>query len=346
MPTNYTGSATATQSPGAQPAPGVVPVVALPVDADALNSASIYQPFKELADYVAYLMRAGGGALFGDGSDGNCVVDGGNTFSWASKNVSTYTLLRDVQAQNLTVTGANVFVLTNGFRIFTKGTLTTSSGGLISGNGVGRNANTTNNTVAMGGNGGISLNGLDGNAGTNTAHSLGGAGGAGGGGADTNPGAGGVASALTDSLGNARLYSPQTFGHVISAGGGNSVWYAITGGGGGGGGGSHATTFSGGNGGAAGGVLAVAAKTLALANATDLLVGGSFGANGNAGASTGGGGGGGGGVLLLVYRNKNAVTFSAAANAPGGAGGSGGGAGAAGSSGSNGSVIEINLGDL
>lgn len=57
MPSNYTGNPTATESPASAPAFNTYPIFALPVDADALNSASTYQPWKSTADNVAYLMR-------------------------------------------------------------------------------------------------------------------------------------------------------------------------------------------------------------------------------------------------------------------------------------------------
>lgn len=57
MPTDYTGTATATQSPDTAPALGKAPLIRLPVDADARNSASIYQPFKDLADNAAFTAR-------------------------------------------------------------------------------------------------------------------------------------------------------------------------------------------------------------------------------------------------------------------------------------------------
>ncbi len=57
MSTNYTGNPTATQAPGPTPAPGNYPIVVIPVDGDALNSASIAQALKENADFIAYLQQ-------------------------------------------------------------------------------------------------------------------------------------------------------------------------------------------------------------------------------------------------------------------------------------------------
>lgn len=57
MPTNYTGNALATESPSPTPALGAIPILALPVDTDPRNSASIYQPFKTLADFEAFIQQ-------------------------------------------------------------------------------------------------------------------------------------------------------------------------------------------------------------------------------------------------------------------------------------------------
>jgi hypothetical protein len=51
----YDGDPTATQTPGSTPAPGAAPKLNLPADGDPLNVATIYQAFKILADYVAWL---------------------------------------------------------------------------------------------------------------------------------------------------------------------------------------------------------------------------------------------------------------------------------------------------
>lgn len=50
MPSNYTGDDTATQAPAPTPAKNATPVLALPVDGDGLNVASIYQALKALGD--------------------------------------------------------------------------------------------------------------------------------------------------------------------------------------------------------------------------------------------------------------------------------------------------------
>ncbi len=64
MPTNYTGNPSATQAPAPTPAAGSPPILALPVDGDALDVASIYQAHKAAADFIAFLQSpfANGGA--------------------------------------------------------------------------------------------------------------------------------------------------------------------------------------------------------------------------------------------------------------------------------------------
>ena len=55
MPTNYTGNATAAESPSPAPGPGGVPIVALPADSDPPNAATFAQAYKILANFIAWL---------------------------------------------------------------------------------------------------------------------------------------------------------------------------------------------------------------------------------------------------------------------------------------------------
>ena len=60
MATDYTGSPSATQSPSPAPGAGVAPILRLPQDGvDARTAASLYQGFKTLADFVAWLTANG-----------------------------------------------------------------------------------------------------------------------------------------------------------------------------------------------------------------------------------------------------------------------------------------------
>lgn len=60
MATNYTGSPTATQAPGPTPAVGNYPILSLPDDGDALAVASVWQAFKECADFIAFIQQRTG----------------------------------------------------------------------------------------------------------------------------------------------------------------------------------------------------------------------------------------------------------------------------------------------
>ena len=59
---------------------------------------------------------------FGDGSDGDIDLDGTNTFSFLSKSSSEYTMTRDIFANDLTIQSGSTLI-TNGYRIFVKGTI-------------------------------------------------------------------------------------------------------------------------------------------------------------------------------------------------------------------------------
>ena len=55
MPTTYTPDPTATQAPAAQPDPVGLPLLSLPAASEGATAASIAQPFKVLADFIAWL---------------------------------------------------------------------------------------------------------------------------------------------------------------------------------------------------------------------------------------------------------------------------------------------------
>lgn len=59
MSLDYTGDPTATQAPSPAPAQDAEPVGRLPVDGEAANVASIYQQFKALLDFSAWLTNNG-----------------------------------------------------------------------------------------------------------------------------------------------------------------------------------------------------------------------------------------------------------------------------------------------
>ena len=54
---NYTGDPTATEAPSPPPTPAVAPILNMPVDGNPVNAATFAQPFKVLADFVAWAMK-------------------------------------------------------------------------------------------------------------------------------------------------------------------------------------------------------------------------------------------------------------------------------------------------
>lgn len=58
MPTNFSGNPTAAESPSPAPSEGGIPIASLPVDADAFNSASVYQMVKVAMDWIAFITAA------------------------------------------------------------------------------------------------------------------------------------------------------------------------------------------------------------------------------------------------------------------------------------------------
>ena len=291
-----------------------------------------------LNNHYRYLQFLEGvqGLDFGDGSDGDADLDGGNTVAWASLSGSTYTATRNVFVRDLVVE-SGIELKMNGWGLYASGEI--SGDGLITADGTSATSRTgatawTGGTLGGGADGGDGgSNSLSPTAGSSTSNSLDGD--------DEHTSGGGAAGAATQlaaTAGSPRAYSSATFGHVIGAGAITKIM-----GGGGGGGGVHVSNPSavGGGGGAGGGVLAIACKFLSVTAASQIHAKGGAGfhaVNSNAD----GGSGGGGGVVLLRYSKKaSGLTFSAAVNATGGAGGAGTGTGATGDTGDNGSVIEI-----
>ncbi len=103
---------------------------------------------------VASPFPAAGASLdFGDGSDGDATLDGVNTYAWASLAGSTYTLLRPIFLDNLTV-NSGIILEHARCSIHVAGTLTNA--GTIRGNGT----NGVNATADVGGDGGTANSGV------------------------------------------------------------------------------------------------------------------------------------------------------------------------------------------
>jgi hypothetical protein len=269
-------------------------------------------------------------SIFGDGSDGAFVGVGGTT-----------TLTRDMQYTNVSGTGT---IVTNGFRVMIKGTLSGSVAFTFNGNpGVGSAAGAA--VIGWywssgGGAGGTAA----GTAATATTPNkclgvAGGVGGTGSGGA----GGGAAYSAITVlgsgvGIADVSKIAPITLwnGRTMS---GNIVPQAFVGGSGGGGGGGDGT--AGGGGGAGGGALCVFAYDPRTWTGDMSAVGGA-GAAAVAG-NRGGGAGGGGGFIGLVC-GLGAPTAPGARSVTGGAGGAGFGTGTAGANGSTGTAINLLVG--
>jgi len=294
---------------------------------------------------------------FGTGTTTAVTLDGTNTYFWASKSGSVYTLTQDVYLSSLTVnTGSTLN--TAGYMVY--GTVTLTNNGTIQNNA---------GTAGIGGNGGNGTAGSGGGAG-----GAGGTAGTGASGATLKVGTAGVvggagaSGAAGGSAGtNGLSINPALGSNGVAGGaGGNTVGPITTGGAGGSAGVSTSETTS---------IKAlstltasstISVGTTAISNITRLSVTGSIsyttlsvgagsgsgggGAGGNGGGGGGGGAGGTGGDVLLAFptitNGAGGLIYSnggAGGNGGiGGAGDSGGGyagGGGGGGGGGNGGII-------
>jgi hypothetical protein len=317
---------------------------------------------------TSYAMRL---AIAGDGSDGAAVLNGTNTYTWASKLGSSYALTRDVYLSSLSFS-AVASLNTNGFRLYVQlldlsgaaaaalrangtgpGDAVGATGGMY---GIGRTAVTVGGSSqgATGANGTTGV-GAVGAAGGTLMIGNGGQGGGGGAGGAGSAGAGGIGGAIAPPPIAHRLGTPfcEPFYGASMVGGGC--------GGSSGGSGGGAPGASGGGGGGAGGgggVLYVRCDELRTNGSTAagaIAAKGSDGSNGAAGTglNAGGGGGGsgsGGGYVDLAFQTRTGTAVTNLVDASGGKGGnggaSGGGSGSAGSGaagGQAGSIVVFNV---
>lgn len=266
-----------------------------------------------------------GGLLpFGSGFDGDVTINSGTT-----------TLTRDMAYNNLTINAGGILV-TAGFRVQVKGTLSINATGALHNDG-GSTTTTAGGTAAGigsssglgGGAGGQAGGTTTGNAGGTLNSSLGGNGGSGGSGTSGAGGAAGTANHnITGGDGQFDAYHIGWNCRIPS-----SVSQLNPGGAAGGSGGGNGSLQGGGSG-AGGGAMALAART--ISNSGRISCNGGNGANGP-GVNRGGGGGGGGGYLFIVYETLTG-------NAPqvnGGTGGTGGAGGGNGNDGANGRLVQI-----
>ncbi len=271
--------------------------------------------------------------VFGDGSDGAAVLNGTNTFSWASLAGSTYTLSRDVFTSALTIS-SGVTLHTQGFRVFCAGALV--NGGTIS--------DTGNTATSLTGASGTQSNSFQSGQGGGSGQTGNGSGGSqgsaiGGVGSGGNGGAGGTGTAgsgggTRGGSGSFNLRIPENAISGVTWGATQNTTFIPSGGSGGGGGGGDGTN-AGGGGGGGGGVIALFGWI--ITNNGTISAAGGAGFSPAAGNAGGGGGGGGGLILAYTLLPWTAGTTSVA----GGTGGTLHGSGANGSNGSAGTVLNV-----
>lgn len=315
----------------------------------------------------------------GSGDDGNCNLDGVNTFPFATLAGTVYTLTRNVAIAELKIS-TGITMLTCAFHIWVQKWTTTSgfygymdvAGAAVSGtNASGATAGTAGvrgyttaqyfavspNAPSNGGTGGAG-NGTSSTASGTNSNSFGGSGSRGGLSGTGNGGAttgiqGGTAGAQSGwfPVGNpyAYLFQLQNNAGILTGGG------AGTGGGSGGGGGGNGG--GGGGGGAGSGAVDISIGLIVTDGSTPAkmvnAVGGAGGNGGNApGTLAGGGGGGGaggGGYIRALVGAHTGAAVTGFFDCSGGLGGNGGtkqgtgtnGTGAAG--GDSGRIVLVNI---
>ena len=306
------------------------------------NGQGVVPTFQDNAEVNASL------GFYGDGSDGSVTFDGSTVVLGITPSLNIYTLARDIFLNSSTI-NSGVSIITNGFRIFCKGTL--SNNGTIQFNGnAGTNtgiggialANTSSslNSSSAGG-ASISTAGGAGNTGvgsigTNASISptFGGTGQPGGAGGSAG-GNGGNAVSLSSTLGSLRALPMAATGILFS--GTDAVQRVGAGTGGGGGGGDGVN--KGGGGGSGGGIVLLCVYLFAGTGNIQAL--GGNGGNGTTSAiNCGGGGGGGGGLIIIISRSVSAGSISGqSVSVSGGTPGNGTGLGNPGTMGNTGTTI-------
>jgi hypothetical protein len=259
----------------------------------------------------------GGYAVYGDGSDGSPTFDGSTVVLGITPSGNTYTLARDVFLAAPTINNG-VSIITNGFRVFARDTLTnngtikwdgndatanTGGGGVSNANSSFNTGSTSANQPGTGGGQGNTGAGSVGvSQSTSSRGSYGGNGGNGGTGS-SGGGTGGVVVARTSIMGEIRYVVPALMLQFVTGNFATSTQaFGVMGGAGGGGGGGDGAA-AGGHGGGGGGVVGVYARLIAGT--------GTISANGGKGGTmaagnVGGGGGGGGGLVVVLSGSASA----------------------------------------
>jgi hypothetical protein len=286
--------------------------------------------------------------LYGDGNDGDVLMDGTAAGTWGSYigPKKTYTLSRDLVAETLYV--APTYILnTAGFRVFSRGLLQID--GTVRANGNAGDAGDAGGAggaaVAAGSVAGSVAGGaadaatrLGGASGNHVTTAMGGAGGAGGTGAGAAGTAGGTSAQASADHGTLRMLPAALYAKfdATSTAGAN-------GGAGGSAGSGDGVAFVGGGGGGGGGVMVLAASSIVVGAAGVVSANGGAGGAGGVDVVTGGGGGGGGGggLVIMISGSITETTGSTVSAAGGAAGAAGGPTGLIGNAGSAGTVIRL-----
>ena len=369
MATLYTGNPTATQTPGAAPAEGVAPIFNLPEDGiEDLGVSALYQPLKEAADYIAFLMAGVvHDRIFGRGTDGVFANSAASILTpkeYSSMTLSSsYTVVprAPIQVRDTLTVGSGCLFLANG-----------SPGSTAPPNGSDGGTTSAEYWMRGGTSGGYWPTGASATVVPATTMQFtdktvvsGGNGGAGGyfGDSQANSGCSAGATDYTwTGAAQAILTAPAGFfAGPLNAGGVSYLpgIYPIAGGMGGGAGGLAGGGSTGdtrinkpGAGGAGGGVIWIAARNLVL-QASQLCFSARGGAGGaQTGSGSGNGGGGGGGTIVIICKTcidsgGSAISITNLAGtyycsvSPGGSGGAGGDSPALG--GYAGQIIAIQL---
>jgi hypothetical protein len=262
-------------------------------------------------------------SYFGDGSDGNVVLDGTNTYSFLTKVGNDYTMQRDTYFNNVTVS-AGCSLISDGWLISINGTLDGSgtinwgvpsngANGTATGGAGGASSGSGRFKTTAGGAGATNGPGTSGSAGQ-----LGGNGGRGGNDVDSI-GQGGAAVVVGSQYVKIGSMAYNTLNGFDLASGATFNFKAYLGGSGGSGGGSNSGGTRAGGGGAGGAVLIILVR-----NWTGTVVLKSIGGNGGNGGNGGGGASGAGGAIVVVYLTKTwtgSYNVAAGTNGTGGTGG-------------------------
>jgi len=286
---------------------------------------------------------------YGDGSDGTQTFDGTTTILAMVPVANVYTLLRDMFLSTSSINNG-VTIISNGFRLYCKGTLTNNGTIRWSGNdgtntgvaGLSKynsqssiNINVGTSSPGTAGGTGTIASGINGVNNAASSLSFGGAGGKGGAGA-SGGGQRGTQVTILGPVGSMRDQAKILFTRATTS----TVFSQLLGGTGGGGGGGDGVNVGGGGG--SGGAIVVLIALYIAGTGTISANGGNGGAGAPAGTNCGGGGGGGGGIVLIISRSANNDVISGQTlTVTGGVGGAGVGLGVAGSNGVNGRTVVL-----